>query len=99
MGKSSSASYQNFVKGEPNNMGDEDGMAVCWTFNGQWIDYSNGARLPCFLCEDYANPKQQAALIEAQKQNTDVLQQRQAIKASKQLQKESIFFGKQKQKQ
>jgi hypothetical protein len=43
--------YRNFVKGEPNNMGDEDGMALCWQFDGGWIDYSNTGTLPCMLCE------------------------------------------------
>jgi len=43
--------YRNFVPGEPNNMGDEDGMALCWTFEGKWVDFSNDAPLPCFLCE------------------------------------------------
>ena len=90
----SSTSYKNFVEGEPNNMGDEDGMAVCWTFDGKWIDYSNAESLPCFLCEDYANPKQHAALMEAQKRKSDENQQRHAIKASKELQKATEFFGK-----
>lgn len=43
--------YTNFLEGEPNNHGDEDGMALCWTFDGQWIDYSNDNSLPCFVCE------------------------------------------------
>ena len=47
----SKSEYQNFVNGEPNNLGDEDGMALCWTFDGKWIDFSNDGRLPCMLCE------------------------------------------------
>ena len=46
-----SSAYRNFVKGEPNNMGDEDGMALCWQFDGKWIDYQNKGTLPCMLCE------------------------------------------------
>ena len=47
----STSQYRNFVKGEPNNMGDEDGMALCWTFQGRWIDYQNEGSLPCFVCQ------------------------------------------------
>ena len=47
----SKSNYQNFVSGEPNNLGDEDGMALCWTFQGQWIDFSNTGSLPCILCQ------------------------------------------------
>ena len=46
-----SGSYTNFLNGEPNNHGDEDGMALCWAFDGNWIDYSNDDSLPCFICE------------------------------------------------
>jgi len=46
--------YTNFVSGEPNNRGDEDGMAICWTFEGKWIDYSNVGQLPCFVCETHS---------------------------------------------
>ena len=92
----SDAAYRNFVEGEPNNMGDEDGMAVCWTFDGKWIDYSNAESLPCLLCEDYADVHQRAALTEAQKKKTDQAQQRHAHKASKEFQKASVFFGKHK---
>ena len=44
------SNYRNFLEGEPNNMNEEDGMALCWSFQGKWIDYSNDGELPCLLC-------------------------------------------------
>lgn len=93
---SSSTEYTNFLEGEPNNMGDEDGMAVCWTFNGQWIDYSNSQSLPCLLCEKYDNPRQQIVLTQAQKERTNKIQQTKSDRARRQFQRSNIFFGKHK---
>ena len=43
--------FRNFLPGEPNNMGDEDGIALCWERGGRWIDFQNSGKLPS-VCED-----------------------------------------------
>ena len=44
--------FRNFLEGEPNNMnGEEDGISLCWNMKGKWIDMSNKAMLPCYICE------------------------------------------------
>ena len=45
--------FENFVQGEPNNVnGVEDGMAMCWSFQNRWIDFTNKSPLPCAVCRN-----------------------------------------------